>query len=83
MFASVSHELRTPINIINNCLLCLTGKVEEQATKWVKIADTSCKFLLSLVNDTLDFTQLKMGKFSLVYSTISPDQLLKEVAELF
>ena len=56
MFASVSHELKTPINIINNCLLCLIGKVEASALKWVKIADTSCKFLLSLVNDTLDFT---------------------------
>jgi hypothetical protein len=40
--------------------------VEKSGMKWVKIADTSCKFLLSLVNDTLDFAQLKFGKFSLV-----------------
>jgi signal transduction histidine kinase len=66
MFASVNHELRTPINIIINCLLFLSDHVSPTAIKWVNIADTSCKFLLSLVNDALDFTQMKMGKFSLV-----------------
>lgn len=66
MYASVSHELRTPINVVLNCLRCLANKVESSGLKWVKIADTSCKFLLSLVNDTLDFAQLRFGKFSLV-----------------
>jgi signal transduction histidine kinase len=56
MFASVSHELRTPINVIKNCLFCVYGNVSPQYLKWIKIADTSCKLLLSLVNDTLDYT---------------------------
>lgn len=30
-------------------------KIDKKLLKWVKIADVSCKFLLSLVHDTLDF----------------------------
>jgi hypothetical protein len=36
------------------------------------MADTACKFLLSLVNDTMDFASMKLGKFSLNYSVINP-----------
>jgi signal transduction histidine kinase len=31
--------------------------------KWLKIAKTSTNLLLFLVNDTLDFYQIKSGKF--------------------
>jgi signal transduction histidine kinase len=58
MFASASHELRTPINVVINCMRCLlanSSKLEPDTLKWVKIAHTSCKFLLSLANDTLDY----------------------------
>lgn len=55
MYTSISHELRTPINIILNCLILLSGKVGKKFIKWIKIAESSSKLLLSLVNDTLDF----------------------------
>ena len=83
MFASVSHELKTPINIVINCLRLIRSKAGRKIMKWVKIADVSCQFLLSLVNDTLDFTQLKFGKFSLQCTDINIESLLNEVSELF
>lgn len=43
---------------------------DESQKKWLNIASTSASFLLSLVNDTLDFTQMKMGKFSLNFQEV-------------
>ena len=65
MYASVSHELRTPINAIINCIHCLFGSCTQEQRYWLDIARSSSEFLLSLVNDTLDFTQMRFGKFSL------------------
>ena len=56
MYASVSHELRTPINAIINCIRCLKVSSTDRQKKWLDIAWTSSELLLSLVNDTLDFT---------------------------
>jgi len=56
MFASVNHELRTPINVVLNCIRCLEPSATPGQMRWLKIACTSSEFLLSLVNDTLDFT---------------------------
>lgn len=87
MFASMSHEFRSPINVILNYLrVMITHKVVREnpaLLKGVKIASTSCKFLLSLVNDTLDYTQIKGGKLKLLYSKINIREFLSEVAELF
>lgn len=82
MFASVSHELRTPINIINNCITCLKLKADHSQLKWLDIASTSASFLLSLVNDTLDFTQMKMGKFSLNFHQVDISQLVEEISNM-
>jgi hypothetical protein len=65
MFASVNHELKTPINIIANCIVCLSNKVDNSCKRWLAMADTACKLLLSLVNDTMDFASMRLGKFSL------------------
>jgi signal transduction histidine kinase len=72
MFASVNHELKTPINVITNCLICLKSKTDNSGLRWINMAETSCKFLLSLVNDTMDFASMKLGKFALNYSIINP-----------
>ena len=83
MFASVSHELRTPINVINNCIQCLNLRIiDESSRKWLDIASTSASFLLSLVNDTLDFTSMKMGKFSLNFHEVDLPQIVQEIASM-
>jgi hypothetical protein len=56
MFASVNHELKTPINVITNCLVCLKSRSDDFSLRWINIANTACKFLLSLVNDAMDFS---------------------------
>jgi len=67
MFASVSHELRTPINAIQNSLVSIKKyNIDASMTKYLDICTSSSSFLLSLVNDTLDFAQMKAGKFKLM-----------------
>ena len=58
MFTSVNHELRTPINGIQNSLQCLKPYVDPLAIQYFEICESSASFLLSLVNDTLDYAQL-------------------------
>ena len=38
---------------------------DPQILKWVNIANNSTNLLLYLVNDTLDFFQIKSGKFNI------------------
>ena len=55
MFTSINHELRTPINAIINSLTCMKPFMVSMAQQYFEICETSSEFLLSLVNDTLDF----------------------------
>jgi signal transduction histidine kinase len=55
MFTSINHELRTPINAMTNSLQLIKSQIPKTAMKYFEICDSSAKFLLSLVNDTLDF----------------------------
>lgn len=37
IFATISHELKTPLNIIMNCISCLSSKVQNTEKKWVEM----------------------------------------------
>ena len=49
---------------------------------YLDICDSSSSFLLSLVNDTLDFAQLQAGKFKMNFETINVRKILAEVFQL-
>jgi signal transduction histidine kinase len=76
MFASVNHELRTPINGIQNSLMCLKPHVDPLAQQYFDICESSASFLLSLVNDTLDYAQLQSGKFKCNLEEVDVRQLV-------
>lgn len=62
--ATVSHDMRTPINAITGLIGTLECYIkEDEAKKIFKIIKNSSKILMFLVNDILDFFQLKNGKF--------------------
>lgn len=82
MFTSISHELRTPINAIQNSLHCMRSSVSTAGLIYLDICDSSSSFLLSLVNDTLDFAQLQAGKFKMNFETINVRKILAEVFQL-
>lgn len=84
--ARMSHEIRTPMNAIigmtaiasqaqaaNDCL-----QVSDCLTK----IDTSAHFLLSLINDILDMSQIESGKISLKEETFSVHELLCKINDI-
>jgi len=82
MFTSISHELRTPINAITNSLSCMRTYVNSAGLFYLDICDSSSAFLLSLVNDTLDFAQLQAGKFKMNFEPVNVRQIIGEVYQL-
>ena len=66
MIASTSHDMRTPLNTITSMLTLIKNKVvDPELLRWLHIANNSTSLLTYLVNDTLDFFQIKSGKFSI------------------
>ena len=66
MIASTSHDMKTPLNSIIGMLMLLKNRIYDEPLKtYIRIARNSSLLLLSQVNDTLDYFQLKSGKFSI------------------
>ena len=66
MIASTSHDMRTPLNAITNMIELVQEKTtDKDILPLLKVANSSACLLFSLVNDTLDYYQIKSGKFSL------------------
>ena len=63
--ATVSHDMRTPLNAITGLSQNLEYFVSDSGQKLLAIIQNSSKILLFLVNDLLDFFQMKNGKFNL------------------
>jgi signal transduction histidine kinase len=93
MFTSISHELRTPINAIQNSLQYLrpilqqydqvsVAKQLQPSMYFYEICDTSATFLLSLVNDTLDYGQLSAGSLTFNFEQVNIRELCADVAKL-
>ena len=62
-FARISHDLRTPMNGIVG-MLELAGQSEtvDEIRENMKTARSSCRYMLSLINDILDMQKLEHGK---------------------
>lgn len=62
MIASTSHDMRTPLNAITNMLYMIKNATTNPTIiKWIRVANNSSNLLLYLVNDTLDYFQIKSG----------------------
>lgn len=65
MIASTSHDMRTPLNAIMTMLRFIKEKPNDtEIHNWIRIAMNSSSLLQFLVNDTLDYFQIRSGKFS-------------------
>jgi signal transduction histidine kinase/ActR/RegA family two-component response regulator len=80
--AAMSHEIRTPLNAINGFAQIL-GKtaVGEEPQHISKLINQSCRHLLDIVDDILDFTRLEADRVTLHPSRISIQKLMEELVE--
>jgi len=79
----VSHEFRTPLN----CALALLGGLKSKisyslSTEYLNPALNSCKLLLSLVNDLLDFSMIKEKKLKIFIQPCNLKKVFEEVIDL-
>lgn len=84
LLRSVSHEIRSPITAVIHAVRGITeveGLPSEVISK-LTIADISCKHILALINDLLDYSQIIAGKFNLARSHFNLRNLLSDCFEL-
>ncbi|PUE63260.1 hypothetical protein B9Z45_00875 [Limnohabitans sp. 2KL-17] len=74
--SSVSHEMRTPLNGVNGYLALLNKREDlpDEATEQIGYAFLAASHLLTIINDLLDYSQIRQGNFML---TMQPTQLPK------
>lgn len=83
-FANMSHEIRTPLNGIQgmNNLLQQTSLTEEQRD-YTNMISQSLNKLLVLLNDVLDFSNLRAGKLTLSHVSFDLMEILEDVQNMF
>ena len=85
LLRSVSHELRTPTNAVINLVkdVLEEGTLSSKNTQDLCLVSTCSHFLLSMINDLLDFSKLIAGKFALVKSNFPLRRTLEQSVKLF
>ncbi|MGX5818014.1 PAS domain S-box protein [Chitinophaga lutea] len=82
--ANMSHELRTPLNgIIGITNLLKSLDNTPKTGEYLQDIHESAHNLLALVNDLLDFSRIKAGKFKLSREEFAPRELIRQLAEKY
>ena len=83
ILSSVSHDLRTPLNGINFVLEQIEELTsEKEILSKVSWAKANSNLLLSLINDILDYSQIKMNKLKISISSINLKKIIDEIISL-
>ncbi|VAW88334.1 hypothetical protein MNBD_GAMMA17-1395 [hydrothermal vent metagenome] len=84
LIATMSHEIRTPINGMLGILdKLINTELNPQQREFSEIVLSSTESLLSILNDTLDFSKLEAGKMTLENIEFAPVKTINQVHKLF
>lgn len=80
--AAMSHEIRTPLNAINGFTQLLRkNHVDDESNRITALISDSCRHLLDIVDDILDFTRLEADKVTLQPTPITVRNLVSELMQ--
>lgn len=78
--AIMSHELRTPLNAILGIAQILHNKdLSPSQAEYIDIILRAGDFLLTLIDDILDFSKLEAGKLEIIYQKFDFSQLAQDI----
>lgn len=82
-FSSMSHEIRTPINaILGMNEVILREAKEENIRAYARDIKSASKYLLSIVNDILDYSKIEAGKMEIVPVEYSTAEMIHSICNL-
>lgn len=82
--AIMSHELRTPMNGILGMLAAIEAQLEDGTRReQIRIAQSSAKALLVILNDVLDMSKIEAGRLELEPAPFDLDALVKGTIDLY
>lgn len=82
-FSSMSHEIRTPINaILGMNEVILRESREENILSYARDIKSASKYLLSMVNDILDYSKIEAGKMEIVPVEYSTAEMIHSICNL-
>lgn len=82
--AMVSHEIRTPMNcIIGMADNLLATPLEREQFDMLRSIHSSGQSLVAIIADILDFSKIEAGKIEIEQIPFSPEQLVRDVYNLF
>ncbi len=78
--ASISHEFKTPLNSIIGFSDILKSKsLENENYKYIDNISKSSRFLLSLIQDTLDLSRAESAPMELRYQKFRPKEIITDI----
>ncbi len=84
LLGMVAHDLRNPIGVIVGCseMILEEEGLDEESKTLVQNIESTSKFMLRLLNDLLDLSQIESGKLELHRATTDIASLIRQNVEL-
>ncbi len=82
--ANVGHEIRTPMNAIIGFSFLLKGLVNgSKQNKYLNSIETSAKYLLTLITDILDLSEIESGNLKMKHEWVESKLFFEEIIPVF